>query len=310
MCKIDEAIGIITLLGFPKQQQNERSALCLLSLLDLKEDDSWSESKSPLIGITPMMEFASNVYGKSYKPNSRETFRRQTMHQFVDGALAICNPDRPKRPKNSPKTVYQIEPLALWLLKSYNTDLWGYNLDNYLKDKLTLVESYAAKRELVEIPIEIKKGETIKISPGKHSQLIKEIIEIFAPKFTPGAKLIYVGDTGSKVGYFNEGLLAELGVKIDKHGKMPDVVFYFKKNEWLILIESVTSHGPVDSKRHNELAELFKDSKVGIVYVTAFPNKKLMSKYLPEIAWETEVWLSSNPTHLIHFNGIRFLGPY
>jgi len=35
-----------------------------------------------------------------------------------------------------------------------------------------------------------------------------------------------------------------------------------------------------------------------------------MAKYLAEIAWETEVWVADSPTHLIHFNGQRFLGPY
>ena len=26
--------------------------------------------------------------------------------------------------------------------------------------------------------------------------------------------------------------------------------------------------------------------------------------------WETEVWIADAPSHLIHFNGNRFLGPY
>lgn len=81
-------------------------------------------------------------------------------------------------------------------------------------------------------------------------------------------------------------------------------------NNYLLLVESVTSHGPVDSKRHEELARLFAGSSVGLVYVTAFPNRAIMARYLPEIAWETEVWVADAPSHLIHFNGIRFLGPY
>jgi adenine-specific DNA-methyltransferase len=31
---------------------------------------------------------------------------------------------------------------------------------------------------------------------------------------------------------------------------------------------------------------------------------------LNDISWETEVWVAESPTHLIHFNGERFLGPY
>ena len=112
------------------------------------------------------------------------------------------------------------------------------------------------------------------------------------------------------MGYFDKDLLAKIDVAIDGHGKMPDVVFYYPEREWLLLVESVTSHGPVDGKRHQELAELFAASTAGLVYVTAFPSRSVMGRYLRDIAWETEVWCADAPSHLIHFNGERFLGPY
>ena len=65
-----------------------------------------------------------------------------------------------------------------------------------------------------------------------------------------------------------------------------------------------------DSKRHNELAHLFAGAKAGLVYVSAFPNRRIMNKHLELISWETEVWVADAPTHLIHFNGTRFLGPH
>jgi len=80
--------------------------------------------------------------------------------------------------------------------------------------------------------------------------LIRAIILDFAPRFAPGSVLVYAGDTGDKWGYFDAALLAELGVDVDAHGKMPDVVLHFTEKNWLLLVESVTSHGPVDGKRH------------------------------------------------------------
>ena len=160
------------------------------------------------------------------------------------------------------------------------------------------------------IPIQIASGKNIQLSPGEHSELIKAVIEDFAPRFVPDGVLVYTGDTGEKWGYFNDKLLAKLGVTVDSHGKMPDVVLYYPKRNWLLLVESVTSHGPVDGKRHDELSRLFSGTSAGLVYVTAFPNRSTMARYLPEIAWETEVWVADAPSHLIHFNGIRFLGPY
>jgi len=109
---------------------------------------------------------------------------------------------------------------------------------------------------------------------------------------------------------FDESLLESVGVTIHAHGKMPDVIIFIEEKNWLVLIEAVISHGPVNPKRRNELKTLFKDSKAGLVFVTAFLDRRAMVKYLNDISWETEVWVADAPTHLIHFNGERFLGPY
>lgn len=307
---IEAALRILASLGLPPAQQNTRSALCLLALLNLTPERPWSQAENPLIGITPIMEWAQRHYGSQYAPNTRETFRRQTIHQFCDAGIALYNPDRPDRPVNSPKTVYQIEPNLLAALRTFDTPGWHDNLTAYLARRKTLTAQYAREREQNRIPVQIAPGRQITLSPGRHSELIRAIIEQFAPRFAPGSVLVYVGDTGDKWGYFDAELLARLGVKVDSHGKMPDVVLYYAAKNWLLLVESVTSHGPVDGKRHAELTRLFASSTAGLVYVTAFPNRAVMGRYLGEIAWETEVWVADAPSHLIHFNGERFLGPY
>ena len=308
--RIEEALSVLLSLGLPRAQQNERSALSLLALLNLTPDKKWTDAENPLMGITPIMDWMQKHYKKEYAPNTRETVRRQTMHQFVDAGIALYNPDMPDRPVNSPKAVYQIEPQTMDLLRSFNTRKWRDNLTDFLSQRETLAEKYANEREQKRVPVQIAKGKRITLSPGEHSELIRSIIEDFAPRFAPDSILVYAGDTGDKWGYFDAALLGELDVVVDAHGKMPDVVLYYAKRNWLLLVESVTSHGPVDAKRHSELARLFKKAKPGLVYVTAFPNRSVMARYLSEIAWETEVWIAEAPSHLIHFNGERFLGPY
>jgi hypothetical protein len=160
------------------------------------------------------------------------------------------------------------------------------------------------------ISVRIAEGQSLHLSPGEHSQLIRDIVEEFAPRFASNSILIYAGDTGEKMGYFDRSRLSSLGIAVDSHGKMPDVVLHYTERNWLLLIEAVTSHGPVNAKRHGELMRLFAGSRAGLVYVTAFPTRAVMARYLAEIAWETEVWVADAPTHLIHFNGVRFLGPY
>ena len=119
-----------------------------------------------------------------------------------------------------------------------------------------------------------------------------------------------MGDAGAKWAFFDEDLATELGIAVDEHGKMPDVVIYDRKRDWLFLIEAVTSHGPVNAKRMGELKTLLASANPGLVFVTAFPDRRTFLRYFGDVAWETEVWIAESPGHLVHFDGDRLLGPY
>ena len=308
--KIHEALEVLKDLGLPRQQQNDRSALTLLALLGLKPETPWSKAAAPLMGITPIMDFAKDHYGKAYAPNTRETVRRQTVHQFRDAGLILANPDDPARAVNSPKAVYQIEAKARELLRTFGSKAWKTKLPAYVATAGTLAGRCAQAREMARLPVTLADGHVLKLTPGGQNELVKKIVEDFCPTFAPGGRLIYVGDTGDKFALFDKAGLKALGVEMDSHGKMPDLVVHRTDKNWLLLIEAVTSHGPVNPKRLAELAHLFSKSTAGLVYVTAFLTRKEMLKYLGDISWETEVWVAESPDHMIHFDGERFLGPY
>jgi adenine-specific DNA-methyltransferase len=306
--RIVEAQIILKAISTPREQQNERSALCLLALADIRPDRSWSQATAPTRRITEMMDWFRDHYGKQYAPNTRETVRRQTMHQFVQMGLVIENPDQPDRPINSPKWCYQLHEHALALLQTYGSEKWEENCKNYTNLVTNLLK--VKNRNIPIIPIRLPDGQEIQISSGGQNILIKEILENFCPRFTPGGMVLYVGDAGDKFLINERQEFREMGIDLDPHGKMPDIVIYQQNQDWLILIEAVTSHGPVNLKRHNELKKLFQASGKGLVFVTAFPSRREMTRYLAEISWETEVWVADQPDHMIHFNGERFLGPY
>jgi type II restriction enzyme len=171
-------------------------------------------------------------------------------------------------------------------------------------------ERYETERVMQRVPVHIAEGQKIKLSSDRQNILIKKIIKDLCSLFTPGGNLIYVGDTHLEWAYYDAEKLASLGVRIKEYSKMPDVVVHHIKRNWLVLIESATSRGPINPKRRQELKKLFAGSSAGLVFVTAFMDRHAMLKYLNDISWETEVWVAASPTHLIHFNGQRFLGPY
>ena len=183
--RIEEAEEVLTAFGLPKEQRNERAALTLLALLDLEPRKAWAEVNDPLRGVTPIMEFVAKNYGKKWAPNTRETVRRFTLHQFEQAGLVFANPDQPDRPTNSPYYCYQIAPEALSVIRKFGTQEWNGALRRYLVDAKTLVQTYAQVRELRQIPLSID-TKAIKLSPGGQNELVKKIIDEFCPRFTPG----------------------------------------------------------------------------------------------------------------------------
>ncbi len=308
--RLAETIAALTQLNFRAKQRNDIAAYTLLALLDLKPDTPWAEAEAPLRGITPIIEFIANAYENRYAPNTRETIRDGAVKYFVEEGLVLRNPDNPARPTNSGKTVYQIEPTALALLRKYGTLGWGLALRRYLASRESIKHEIARKRKLARVPVRLPDGSKVALSPGGQNPLIKAIIEQFCATYAPGGVVLYIGDAENKFVHLKAEVLATLGVALDPAAKIPDVIIHHKTKNWLLLIEAVTSAGPVDGKRRKELKDLFAGCKAGLVFVTAFENRRAMQSLVSQIAWESEVWLADDPDHLIHFNGERFLGPY
>ncbi len=315
--KLKEAQQLLKALGMPKKQYNQRSAWVFLALANIRPQDDWKNAQAPMLPTVDIMQFIREHYGQDYKPNSRETIRRQTLHQFEQARIVDRNRDDPSRPTNSKDNNYSLNQPIIDMLKEYPNGAWLQKIEEYKGDLHNLQELYQRKLDMEKIPVRLPSGQEIKLSPGKHNQLHADIVHEFCPRFIGESGLVlYIGDTassrneGGKLLVLEAARLEALGVPPMSHDKLPDVVVYDSKREWLFLIEAVTSHGPVSPKRWIELEKALETCKVGRVYVTAFPDTAEFRRHVADIAWETEVWIAENPDHMIHFNGDRFLGPH
>ena len=304
MSKLEQAKDILEKIGMPKAQQADLCAYTLLALLNIKEKSKWNTATNEYIRIHDIMEFIKQNYGVAYAENSRETFRKQAMHHFRIAALIEDN----LKATNSPNYRYRITIEALNLIKKYGTKDWNKELAKYLKNHKKLISIYENKRNLTKIPVKIN-GENFEFSTGKHNELQKAIIEEFAPRFAQNSIVLYVGDTKDKDLYKDVELLEKLKISMGDHEKLPDVILYQKEKKWIYFIEAVTSVGPISPKRIVEITDMTKDCKLGKIYVTAFLDMKTFKKFTEQLAWETEVWLSEMPDHMIHLNGDKFMGP-
>lgn len=310
MKKIEEAQEILNALGLPARQQNEMSALVLLALCGVKSADPWDRAERRTMTVTKgIMAFIQENYGRSYAPNTRETIRRQVLHQFMQWGVVDYNADQLDRRTNSPKASYILTEAALDVVRSFGTHDWESRLELFRNQQASLITILRRKRDAHLIPVKLPAGITRHLSPGAHNKVQVAVLEEFAPRFAPGAHLLYLGDTAKRSLFLDHARLSALGITITEHDKLPDVMLYDENRKWLYLIEVVTSHGPISNTRLFQLEQMLAGCQLGKVYVTAFPDFRTFRKHLHDVAWETEVWIAEIPDHLIHYNGDRFLGP-
>ena len=302
MDKIERVRKLLKDIGMPQRQQADLCVLTILGMANLKKTTKWSKATNEWLRIHDIIAFANQNYDVNYAENSRETFRKQALHHFRTAAIVEDN----GKATNSPDYRYRLTTEFVEIIRQITRS--GEPLKVFKKNHQSLMEIYASKKEMEKMPVKIN-GKDFTFSTGKHNQLQKAIIEEFAPRFAPNAECLYVGDTIQKDLVKREDRLKELGFTITLHDKMPDVVLYRADKKWIYFIEAVTSVGPMDPKRIQEISSMTSHVKAGKIFVTAFLDFKTYKKFSEQLAWETEIWLAELPDHMIHMNGDKFLGP-
>ena len=312
--KLTQAKDFLKALDLPKQQCNNRSAWVFLALANIRPKDRWENATAPLLPTVNIMSFIRKYYSQDYKPNTRETIRRQTLHQFEQARVIDRNRDDPSRPTNSKYNNYSLTPPIILALKRYPLGNWKNILKEYEKDLPRLKKLYKKVLDKEKVPVTLPTGKKIKLSPGKHNKLQRIIIYEFCSRFVgKSGTILYMGDTaksrgeGGKFMILEKKELKKLGIPSLSHEKLPDLVIYDKKRKWVFFIEAVTSHGPISPKRHIELEKIFRSCLANKIYVSAFLTMVEFRQHITDIAWETEVWTADNPDHIIHFDGEHFL---
>ena len=309
MSRIDEARRILEALGLPGQQRNDNAAYTLLAFASVGPRTPWSRaSNEARLGPHGVIDFAARAYGKRYAENTRETIRRRAIHQFVQAGVLERNPDNPGLATNSPHTHYALTDEALGVMRAFGTLDFTRLAEQFRRESEGgLRERYAQRRQRMRVDVTLPSGVRLSLSPGAHNALQRSVVEDFLPAFAPGAHVLYLGDTDRKALHLESDALVRIGVPLESHDKLPDILVYDEARDRLILCEAVTSHGPVSPKRRIELEEQLSNCPVTRMYVSAFLSFAEFKRHAESIAWETEVWIAEAPTHMLHYNGEKFL---
>lgn len=311
--RLEETRNALLQMGLPKLTKRGETtrALAVLSCCGLKPSMQWKEAKDVeehSLTTRQIITFVNKHYGEHIAAGSYDDVRRSWLKDPRDGNIVVIN--KPDSSQNDPTRAWGISPLAAVILRQFGTSKWENALNNWFKDSAHLATQMQQLRVLNRTEVSLPGGKVIQMGPGPHNTLIKDIIEGFLPRYGYSSRVLYVGDAETRTIIKDDATLREIGFFELNDGELPDVVAYSPSKNWLYLIEAVTSSGPISYSRREKFKRLLKDCKADLIFITSFPDRQIMRKHLVDLAWETEVWLSSDPDHLIHLNGDKFLGPF
>ncbi len=314
---INDALDILDAFGVPMTatgRRRECMAMALIAVAGVKPGEGWASAadfeQDRHLKSRDIINFRNAHLGESGSSGSYDDVRRRDLKPLVTAGIVVNS--LPGSAHNAPNRGYALHPEFAVAMRAFGTADWDGALQAVLTNYTTLKEQLSTERDMKRVPIRLASGVELDFGPGAHNELQRAIVEEFLPRYGFGAEVLYIGDAEDKDAHYDQDRLRDLGFFDLDHEELPDVVAFSATKNWLYVIEAVASSGPVDAYRHAALGKLLADIDAdGVIYVTAFPGRgKVFKQYVPEIAWETEVWVASDPDHLIHFNGERFLGPY
>ncbi len=315
---IVSGLELITAVGVPVDgltvRRLEKMTMSFLALCEMTHHKKWSGISSltsaRILRTREIITYINDNYEENISSGSYDDIRRKDLVRLVGMGLVVNSANNPQADTNDGTRGYAIENRFGELIKKYETKAWKKALNSFSLDQ-EYIDKFHSKREIEKLEVQVENGVSLSLDKGPHNLIQKAVIEQFLPNFGYQAHVLYIGDTSNKHMHEYPKKMAELGLNIEDRGMLPDIVAFSEAKQWLYLIEAVHSSNPLNPERCIELQRtILKNCEYGVVFVTAFLSRKDFARWLPEIAWETEVWLVDNPEHLVHFNGDKFIGPH
>ena len=314
---IRQSLQIIIALGVPvddlTDRQKEKMAMAFLAVGDVHSLGGWKRIKDSnntySVTTREIIDFHNTYFEENISKGSYDDIRRKDLARLILATIVVNS--KPGSNTSNPTRGYRINSEYSRIIKNYGQPDWFAQVSSFNQMHPTYQDRISTRRDLPKLSVTTPDGKTIELKDGEHNAIQKQIIEEFLPRFGYNAVVLYCGDSDNKYGLIHEKEeLERVGFSDLKQSILPDVVAYSSEKNWVFLIEAYHTSNPITPQRKMELQQEMGDKAACAVFVTAFENSTSYRNCPEELAWETEVWIATEPDHLIHRNGHRFMGPY
>lgn len=314
---IREALHIVQMLGIPTDdltdRRKEKIAMALLAVGDVKSSKEWAKikdaNKDYAVTTKQMIAFYNQHLEDATAMGSYDYVLRHGLERLLIAGIVVRS--KPNANLSDSTRGYKISVEYSKIIRTYGQRDWDKQVAIFNRSHKTYAERIAQKRDIPKITVRTADGQEFQLKDGEHNIIQQQVIQEFLPRFGHGAKILYCGDADNKYQVINEkDAMAQLGIGDISQGKLPDIVAYSETKDWIFLIEAYHSSNPITAERKYQLEQMMGTAASKCVFVTAFNTVSAYESCPEAIAWETEVWIATEPDHMIHRNGHRFMGPY
>ncbi len=314
---IRESLHIVEALGIPTDdltdERKEKIAIALLAVGDVKSSRDWPRikdaNKDYAVTTKQMITFYNQYLEDSTSMGSYDYVLRFGLERLLIAGIVVRS--KPNANLSDSTRGYKISVEYSRIIRTYGQRDWAQQVAIFNRSHKTYAERLAQQRDIPKITVRTADGQEFQLKDGEHNIIQQQVIQEFLPRFGYGATILYCGDSDNKYGVINEAkILTSLGIGDISRGKLPDIVAYSEVKDWIFLIEAYHSSNPITPERKYQLEQMMRSSASKCIFVTAFNNHDAYHSCPEDIAWETEIWIATEPDHMIHRNGHRFMGPY
>lgn len=250
-----------------------------------------------------------------YADTTREPIRDETLRQGLVALGAAF--DRPDVPTTSPLPRYALkasfaalfDPGLTGALLETAIEAWRTaHLSKAALTRIAITRAGGAKSKS-GVSVQFPNNTVRQLSPGPSSVIAKAVIEEFAPRFLSEPVVLWLSESANKVVAQDDVLAKKIGLNINQQKNLPDIILVdLGDPTLLVFVEVVATDGPMTEGRREELLALAKHAgfiEADVAFVTAFLGRTepAFRKALASLAWNTFVWLASEPPSIIALIG-------
>ncbi|HUY91701.1 MAG TPA: BsuBI/PstI family type II restriction endonuclease [Pirellulales bacterium] len=152
----------------------------------------------------------------------------------------------------------------------------------------------------------------MRVTEQIQDDVARRVLTDFRPRYAPQGRVVWVSEGNAEPMQSSKTWLQGLRVSAAAEEELPNVVVRDSRRRRLWLVDVATLGRHMNAERRERLSRILRRSLATLLFLTAFENRRQMTRFILDAPWGTIAWFADEPAHLVHFDDhpdARLLAP-